>query len=336
MKEALLYEKRPESQVRCGLCSHRCLIAEGKVGQCGVRINRQGSLFSQVYGQLVAENIDPIEKKPLFHVLPGSRSFSIATCGCNFRCLHCQNHEISQMPRDRGVIAGREISPKQVVRRALEAHCRSISYTYTEPTVYMEYALDVARLAREHGLLNVFVTNGYMTEEALDAFHPLLDAANVDLKAATDDFYRRICGARIEPVKASIRKMRELGVWVEVTTLLIPGLNDDPEGLREVARFVRSVGSEIPWHVSAFHPTYRLLDRPPTPLESLQLARKIGMEERLLYVYSGNVPGDEGENTHCPGCGMRLLRRVGFQVVENLLRDGQCPQCGSPIQGIWA
>ncbi len=334
MKEALLYEKRPDNKVQCYLCNHRCLIKEGKSGICQVRVNREGTLYSLVYGRAVAENVDPIEKKPLFHVLPGSSSYSIATCGCNFRCLHCQNHEISQMPRDGGRIAGWDLQASEAVTRAMESGCRSISYTYTEPTIYFEYALDIARLAREKGIFNVFVTNGYMTEEALEAFHPFLDAANVDLKAATDDFYKRICGARIEPVKASIRKMREMGVWVEVTTLLIPGLNDDPDGLREIARFLLSVGPEVPWHVSGFHPTYRLTDRTRTPVQTLRMAREIGLQEGLRYVYSGNVPGDDGENSQCPGCGERLIRRFGFRILENRLRGGACPRCEEKMEGI--
>lgn len=334
MREAMLYDRRPEKDVQCRLCNHRCHIGDGKTGVCHVRINRGGTLYTLVYGKVVAENIDPIEKKPLFHVQPGSASYSIATCGCNFRCLHCQNHEISQMPRDNGRVAGFDLAPDEAVRRALGAGCSSISYTYTEPTIYFEYALDVARLARQRGLLNVFVTNGYMTQEALDAFHPFLDAANVDLKAATDDFYKRICGARVEPVRESIRAMRRLGVWVEVTTLIIPGLNDDQEGLREIARFLVSVGPEIPWHVSAFHPTYRLTDRPRTPVETLRKAREIGLREGLRFVYSGNVPGDEGENTTCPGCGKRVVRRFGFRVLENRIRNGHCPECGTTVEGL--
>lgn len=333
MKEALLYDRESGGKVRCRLCNHRCVIEDGKAGVCQVRANRGGVLYSLVYGKIIAENVDPIEKKPLFHVEPGSRSYSIATCGCNFKCLHCQNHEISQLPRDEGKIAGWEVSPEEIVRKAKASGCTSISYTYTEPTIFFEYALDVARLARNQGLLNVFVTNGYMTEEALDTFHPYLDAANVDLKAATDTFYRRICGARIDPVKASIRKMRSLGVWVEVTTLVIPGLNDDPEDLRAIAQFLASLGKEIPWHVSAFHPTYRMTDRPRTPVATLRQAREIGLSEGLKYVYCGNVPG-EGEDTICPGCGEKLIERMGFRILKKSTRKGACPQCGTPIEGL--
>lgn len=335
MREALLYEKKEHGRVQCHLCNHRCNIDEGKTGVCQVRQNKKGVLYSLVYGRLVAENVDPIEKKPLFHVQPATRSYSIATCGCNFRCLHCQNHDISQMPRDQSRIMGWEVSPEEVVKKARASGCSSISYTYTEPTIYFEYALEVARLARQEGLLNVFVTNGYMTEEALETFHPLLDAANVDLKAATDEFYRKICGARMEPVMASIRKMRSLGVWVEVTTLIIPGLNDDPDGLREIARFLVSVGPDVPWHVSAFHPTYRLLDRPRTSAQTLRKAREIGLSEGLKYVYCGNIPG-EGEDTYCPSCGDTLLQRVGFRVLSNRLLNGACPKCGASVEGIWS
>ncbi|MBU2234536.1 MAG: radical SAM protein, partial [Proteobacteria bacterium] len=217
--EALLYEKEDENDVRCGLCAHRCRIAPGARGVCGVRENREGVLFSLVYGSLIAENADPIEKKPLFHVLPGSRSFSIATPGCNFRCDFCQNHEISQMPREEGRIVGRERTPEEIVELALQSGSRSIAYTYTEPTVYFEFAYDTAGIAREKGLVNVFVTNGYMTGEMLELLAPRLDAANVDLKAFNDDFYRKRCGARLQPVLDSLRKMKELGIWVEVTTL---------------------------------------------------------------------------------------------------------------------
>jgi pyruvate formate lyase activating enzyme len=335
MKEAMLYERREDGSVKCHLCNHRCVIGDGKGGICQVRINRDGTLYSLVYGKTVAENIDPIEKKPLFHFLPSTSTYSIATCGCNFRCLHCQNHEISQMPRDRQRIAGWDLPPDEAVRRAKESGSLSISYTYTEPTIYFEYALDAAKLAHEEGLKNIFVTNGYMTPEALDAFSPYLDAANVDLKAARDDFYKEVCGARLGPVKESIRKMHSMGVWVEVTTLIIPGLNDDADGLRDIARFILSVGPEIPWHVSAFYPTYRMTDRPRTPASKLTEARKIGLEEGLRFVYSGNVPGDEGENTFCPGCGHLLIERFGFRIVRNNIEDGHCPRCNETIQGIW-
>jgi pyruvate formate lyase activating enzyme len=333
--EALLYEKEAENRVRCGLCAHRCRIDPGERGVCGVRENREGTLLSLVYGAIVAENVDPIEKKPLFHLLPGSRSFSIATAGCNFRCSFCQNHEISQMPRKKGQIVGRERTPAEVVEQALRSGSRSIAYTYTEPTVYFEFAFDTAEIAREKGLKNVFVTNGYMTPGMLELIAPSLDAANVDLKAFRDDFYKKQCGARLQPVLDSLRKMKELGIWVEVTTLLIPGLNDGGEELRELAAFIVSLGAETPWHISRFHPQYRMTETPPTPDESIHWAAEIGRSAGLKYVYSGNLPGDPGENTNCARCGRLLIGRCGFSIERLDLKGSACPNCGTPLDGIF-
>ena len=333
--EALLYEKEAENRVRCGLCAHRCRIDPGERGVCGVRENREGTLLSLVYGAIVAENFDPIEKKPLFHLLPGSRSFSIATAGCNFRCSFCQNHEISQMPRKKGQIVGRERTPAEVVEQALRSGSRSIAYTYTEPTVYFEFAFDTAEIAREKGLKNVFVTNGYMTPGMLELIAPSLDAANVDLKAFRDDFYKKQCGARLQPVLDSLRKMKELGIWGEVTTLLIPGLNDGGEELRELAAFIVSLGAETPWHISRFHPQYRMTETPPTPDESIHWAAEIGRSAGLKYVYSGNLPGDPGENTNCARCGRLLIGRCGFSIERLDLKGSACPNCGTPLDGIF-
>ncbi len=333
--EALLYEKEDENDVRCGLCAHRCRIVPGARGVCGVREHREGVLFSLVYGSLIAENADPIEKKPLFHVLPGSRSFSIATPGCNFRCDFCQNHEISQMPREEGRIVGRERTPEEIVELALQSGARSIAYTYTEPTVYFEFAYDTAGIAREKGLVNVFVTNGYMTGEMLELLAPRLDAANVDLKAFNDDFYRKRCGARLQPVLDSLRKMKELGIWVEVTTLLIPGYNDSDEELRQIAGFILSLGAESPWHISRFLPQYRMTETPPTPAASIHRAARIGRSAGLKYVYSGNIPGDIGENTLCAHCRHLLIGRFGFSIERLDLKESACPRCGTPLDGIF-
>ncbi|NOZ58360.1 MAG: AmmeMemoRadiSam system radical SAM enzyme [Euryarchaeota archaeon] len=334
MDEARFYEPLGGGRVRCNLCSHRCVIAEGKRGICGVRENRGGRLYTLVYGRAIAYHVDPIEKKPLFHFLPGTKSYSIATVGCNFRCLHCQNWEISQMPREGRGVSGIHLPPEEVVEQAQRHGCASISYTYTEPTIFAEYAVDCARLAGERGIKNVFVTNGYITEDALREVAPHLDAANIDLKGFTDEFYREVCGARLEPVLRSIRLYREMGVWVEVTTLIIPGHNDDEEQLRGIARFIRSVGREVPWHVTRFHPDYRLTEVPSTPLETLRRAMEIGREEGLLYVYMGNVPG-EGEDTLCPGCGEVLIQRRGFEILKYRIREGRCPECGTEIHGVW-
>ncbi len=331
----MFQEPREDKKVQCGLCCHRCLILPGRRGICAVRENREGVLYSLVYDKVIAQNIDPIEKKPLFHFLPGSRSFSIATPGCNFRCLHCQNADISQLPRDReGMVLGEDVSPASLVEAALRNRCSSISYTYTEPTIYFELAYDTARLAVTAGLKNVFVTNGYITPEALKVISPYLHAANIDLKGFREEFYRSICGAKLQPVIDSIRLYRKYGIWIEITTLVIPGHNDSDRELADIARFIKSVGEDIPWHVSRFHPTYRLLDKPKTPLETLQRARNIGIQEGLRYVYEGNIPG-EGEDTLCWNCNRPLIKRLGFSVQTNTLADGKCNHCGAKIDGVW-
>jgi len=336
VKEAMLYEKLDRNRVRCGLCAHTCLIKESGKGICGVRENREGTLVSLVYGRLIAEHQDPIEKKPLFHFLPGTASYSIATAGCNFRCRFCQNAEISQMPAERHTILGAYTSAEEIVDRAVRSGCASISYTYTEPTVYAELALDTSRLAVERGLKNVFVTNGYMSEACLDLFTPYLHAANVDLKAFSEAFYKEQCGARLEPVLQSIARMKERGIWVEVTTLIIPGLNDSDEELRRIASFIAGLDPGIPWHVSRFHPAYRMVDRGATPPERVRRARDIGRGVGLQYVYTGNLPGDAGELTVCHACGADLIGRFGFHVTGNRIREGACPQCRSRIPGVWA
>jgi pyruvate formate lyase activating enzyme len=334
--EAYLYESLDNGKVRCHLCRHRCLIKAGKKGICQVRENRDGILNSNVYGRVIAQHIDPIEKKPIFHLMPGSKSYSIATVGCNFKCLFCQNADIAQMPATKaGMIVGERLAPQDIVQKAVASGCQSIAYTYTEPTVYFEFALDTAKLASENGIRNVFVTNGYMTDEALNMIHPYLDAANVDLKGFTDEFYRKYCGAHLSNVKETLKTMKQLGILVEVTTLLIPGLNDDEKELAGLAQFIaESLGAETPWHISRFHPTFKLTDRPPTPVETLVHARRIGVKTGLKYVYTGNVPGENGEKTFCYSCGKMLIDRWGFYVRSNGIRDGCCPDCGVKIDGI--
>ncbi|MFH0786631.1 MAG: AmmeMemoRadiSam system radical SAM enzyme [Pseudomonadota bacterium] len=333
MVEARLYQKEKDQKVHCGLCHHRCLIKEGQRGICGVRENRQGTLFSMVYGKPIAQHVDPIEKKPLFHFLPGSTSFSLATTGCNFRCLFCQNADISQAP-DLKKMPGREGAVEEIIAAAIVARCRSISYTYTEPTVFFEYAQDIARLASDQGLKNIFVTNGYMTPEALESLHPDLHAANVDLKAFSENFYKTHCGAKLAPVLETLKMMKRLAIWVEVTTLIIPTLNDSKEELTALARFIADeLGPETPWHISRFHPTYQLTGLPPTPLKTLQHAWEIGKEAGLRYVYTGNVPGDPAEKTFCYQCGTLLLDRFGFSVLKNNLQKGKCPSCQTRLDG---
>lgn len=335
MNEALLYIELEDERLRCDLCAHHCLIPEGKRGLCGVRENREGKLYSLVYGKAIATHVDPIEKKPLFNFLPGSLAFSVATVGCNMTCLHCQNADISQTPRDSGRIMGEDISPERLVEAAREEGCRTIAYTYTEPTIFFEYALDTARLARDQGLKNIFVTNGYMTAEALEMIAPVLDAANLDLKSFRDDFYREICGARLQPVLDTIKRMHELGIWIEVTTLVIPGHNDSDQELESIARFLSGLSPEIPWHVSAYYPTYRLTSAPRTPVSTLRRAREIGLSAGLRYVYTGNIPGDDGENTFCHNCGKIIIERSGYRVGAVNIREGRCTFCGTPAAGIW-
>lgn len=331
MKEAMWYKKLSDERVRCDLCSHRCVINNGKRGICGVRENKEGTLFSLVYGKVIASHVDPIEKKPLFHFYPGSHSFSIATVGCNFKCTHCQNSDISQMPIDTNRIMGQDILPEKIVELALSGDCQSISYTYTEPTVFMEYALDVAKIAKDKGLKNVYVTNGYMTEEVLNEVYPYMDAANVDLKGFTEEHYQNVCGARLKPVMDTIRLMKQLGVWVELTTLIIPTINDSEDDLRRLAEFIFSIGREIPWHVSRFHPTYKMNNLPPTPVRSVIKARQMGLEVGLRYVYTGNIQGDDGENTYCYNCGKVLIERIGYNIGLVHVKDSKCSFCGADV-----
>ena len=333
-KEAMLYEKLPEGKVRCNLCAHRCLIADGNNGICRVRENRGGTLYTLVYGRTIAQHVDPVEKKPLFHFYPGSAAYSIATPGCNFRCRWCQNWDISQMVRERHLILGETASPEQVVAATQKAGCRSIAYTYTEPTIFFEYAYDTAHLAHESGLANLYITNGYMTEEMLETFQPYLDAANVDLKAFRDETYRTYVGARLQPVLDTMKVMKRLGIWLEVTTLVIPGINDDDGELKDAADFVaKELGVDTPWHISRFFPNYKMTDVSPTPVERLYRAREIGLEAGLRYIYIGNLPGES--NTVCHKCGQTLIRRLGYQILENRVQPGgHCPSCGTSVAGV--
>jgi len=334
MKEAKFYEKMEQNKVRCHLCFHECSIKDGSRGICGVRENRGGTLFTLVYGKSISEAVDPIEKKPLFHFHPGTKIFSIATVGCNFKCLHCQNFSISQVGDDRGEIPGETLGPERIVFLAQQTECESIAYTYTEPTIFLEYAMDTAKLASLGGLKNVFVTNGYIMPEPLRAMKPYLDGANIDLKAMSDEFYRKVCGARLQPVLDSIRLYKELEIWIEITTLVIPNHNDSEEELRKIARFIADTDSNIPWHVTQFYPTHRLQNQPRTPVKILERARHVGLEEGLKYVYQGNVPGAGGESTYCPGCGRLLIERLGYTVQTNSIIAGKCPACGETISGL--
>jgi pyruvate formate lyase activating enzyme len=335
--EASFYAPAGNRRVRCALCALRCSIAEGRLGVCRVRENRGGRLLSLSYGMLTSAASDPIEKKPLFHFMPSSRSFSVATAGCNLQCPWCQNHDLSQFPR-RERSMGRFSSwtpPERIVKLALSQGCGSVSYTYSEPTIFYEYARDIGRLARKRGLRNVFVTNGMMTPEVIEDATCFLDGANVDLKGATRSFYRKHCKGSLDAVLESIRTMHRLGMWVEVTTLVIPGQNDSDGDLGFMAEFIASVSIDIPWHVSRFHPDNEWLALPRTPLDTLRRAAGAGRKAGLRYIYMGNVPGEGFEDTRCPRCDSLLIRRMGFHATVKGMDHGRCASCGFAPAGVW-
>ncbi len=362
--EAAFYETLPDGRVLCILCPHDCRISQGGRGACGVRYNSGGKLYTLVYDRVVSRTVDPVEKKPLFHFYPACTAYSIATVGCNLRCSFCQNWEIAQWPKKHlpkkiesepiepiesvesiepicpslavleRAIPGERVTPQEIVCGALRAGSTCIAYTYTEPTIFYELAYDTALLARSKGLKNVFVTNGFISEAPLRQIATVLDAANVDLKFFKEESYRRIARARLGPVLDAIRLYHELGVWVEVTTLVIPGVNVSEDELRAIAEFVYSVGPEVPWHVSQFYPAYKLWEVSPTPLKTLRRASEIGRAVGLRYVYEGNVAGAGGESTYCYKCQALLIDRYGFHVRSNRIRDGSCPDCGARIDGV--
>lgn len=339
--EATLSRALAKGYVQCCACEHWCALAPGATGKCGVRRNEGGQLVLLVYGRAVAAHVDPIEKKPLHHFLPGSLIFSIGTLGCNLSCAWCQNWEISQRKhidpqRD---FVGHEWLPEQIVAACTSHAIPAVAFTYNEPAVYFEYAFDTARLARAAGLHTVFVSSGFETLQALDTIAPYLDAANIDLKAFRDETYRTYCGARIGPVKRNIRHLVQAGIWTEVTTLVIPGLNDSDGELSDIAHFLAEISPDIPWHVSAFTPQYHMRDRPPTPYTTLRRAWALGKEAGLHYVYTGNAWGvrtlEGSEDTHCPACGAALIRRRGYQSTVLWKEAGLCPRCGGRVAGVW-
>ena len=329
------WETAPDGRVHCYLCARHCRLRPGQAGFCSIRLNQDGRLVSLGYGAPAAVHADPIEKKPLFHFLPGTSALSLGTTGCDLGCSFCQNWDLSH---SRHVPApGRRLEPADVVALALERGCPSIAFTYNEPTLWGEYVLDVAAAAREHGIATVLVTNGYVSHEAFRDLYGPVAAANVDLKALSDEFYRRHALGRLAPVLETLRRLRdETDVWVEVTNLVIPTLNDGPDDVRRLADWVlQHLGPDVPVHFTAFHPDFRMLDLPPTPPATLRAARHIAREAGLRYVYEGNVPG-EGTHTYCPDCGRLLVRRSWHEVLEDLLVDGHCPGCGLAVPGRWA
>jgi pyruvate formate lyase activating enzyme len=331
IKEAMLYEKLDDKKVHCKLCAQSCKISPGKQGFCRVRENRDGTLYTLNYSVVSSEALDPIEKKPLYHFYPGSAVYSLGSIGCNFRCRHCQNWTISQVGIDTSHAV--EISPETAVSRALQFGARSIAWTYNEPTIWFEYTYDCARLAKEAGLATIYVTNGYITPEALEKISPYLDAFRVDFKAFNNEFYRKVASARLEPVLEATKRAHELGMHIEVVNLVIPTYNDGPEELRAMSKWIYgNLGADTPLHFTRFHPYYQLTDVPSTPLETLETAYDIAKEEGLHYIYIGNVPGTDKENTFCPECSNLLIKRGMFDTEEyNITEDTACPQCGKHI-----
>jgi len=324
MFEAWFYKKLKDNIVQCELCPHFCSIEEGLRGKCGVRENKEGKLYSMVYGKVISNVVDPIEKKPFFHFMPGSRAYSVATVGCNLKCDFCQNWEISQISK----VVGKEISPKEIVEDAIANKCESIAYTYTEPTIFFEYAYDIAKLAKKKGLKNVLVTNGFINKEPIDKISKVIDAANIDLKGFSEDYYKDFCGARLKPILDAIKRYYEKGVFLEITTLIVPGHD---QKLKEIASFIASISKEIPWHISKFHPMYKMQDVAATSIETIHKAIKIGKKAGLKYIYAGNVPGDDYESTYCNKCGKKIVSRLGFSINEINLDKDKCKFCGEKI-----
>lgn len=333
MKEAYLYKKLRDDKIQCLNCAHKCVLSPGQTGICGVRKNIDGKLYVLNYGKIIALNVDPIEKKPFFHFLPGTFSLSLASVGCNFRCLNCQNWEISQVPRLFGKIEGKDMKPEEIVRIAKENNLPSISYTYTEPTIFLDFAYDTAKLAKKEGIKNVWVSNGFLSKEAFDFISPYLDAVNIDLKGFSEEFYQKYTGGRLEPVLETLKRFKKKKIWLEVTTLVIPTLNDSDNTLRSIAKFIKEgLGPNTPWHVTQFSPilSWKLKDIPETPVETLKRAWETGKEVGLKYVYTGNVPGLETESTFCPKCGTLVIERVGYSI-RRFDKKGHCPKCGEKI-----
>ena len=334
MIRAELFETDAQKRVHCQLCPHQCSITEGATGICGVRKNIAGTLYSLNSDHVAAMHMDPIEKKPLYHFLPGSRAFSIAAMGCNFSCRFCQNHSISVVKEERD-IAGESISPEQLVQHASQGRAKSIAYTYTEPTVFFELMIETARLARQQGIRNVMVSNGYMTHRALSLLGPFLDAANIDLKAFSETFYNQYCSARLKPVLETIATLRSMGIWLEITTLLIPGLNDGREEIKRLISFLLATDQDMPWHVSRFFPQYRMQNIPQTEPAEIEGILDLGVRMGLKFLYSGNLAADHWSDTLCPRCKKLLIRRQGYLTEITALQSGKCSFCGQAIPGCW-
>jgi pyruvate formate lyase activating enzyme len=331
---ASYWEPLPDNWVQCRLCPRTCVVPPGGRGYCEVRENRGGTYYTLTYGNPCAVNVDPIEKKPFYHFLPATTAFSVAAAGCNLDCKFCQNWQISQArPED---LYNYPLGPAEVVEAAIEGGSRSIAYTYSEPTIFFEYMLATAKVAHERGIRNVCHSNGFINEAPLRELCQYLDAADIDLKGFTEEYYADMTAGSLAPVLRSLKVLREEGVHLEITTLVVPGRNDDPDDLAAMCRWIRdNLGPDTPLHFSRFHPQHRLKNLPPTPVETLEAARRIAMESGLRFVYIGNVPGHEANSTYCPACGHPVIRRIGYSVDADGLSDGACAHCGAPIPGVW-
>ncbi|MBI9112524.1 AmmeMemoRadiSam system radical SAM enzyme [Maridesulfovibrio ferrireducens] len=333
---ARLWKELKNGKVQCRLCNHFCIIEPDNHGICGVRQNIDGSLMTKTYDLVAAINIDPVEKKPLYHFLPGTSTFSLGTQGCNFGCEFCQNASLSQHPKSGREVTGQKVTPETLVELAISHKCKSISYTYSEPTIFFELMQDTAKLAHDHGLKNIIVSNGFQSPECLEELAPLIDAANIDLKSFNNTFYKEICKGKLNPVLETLKHIKKLGWWLEVTTLLIPGKNDEISELKQLANFIATeLGEEVPWHISRFHPDYMMQDCPVTPMTSLTLARQAGNDAGLKYIYIGNVPGNEFSSTFCPSCNKEIIRRLGFSMENMGVDHGMCKYCGCHANGVF-
>ncbi|MEO0293458.1 MAG: AmmeMemoRadiSam system radical SAM enzyme [candidate division WOR-3 bacterium] len=338
-KLASYWVKKEGNTVQCENCPHKCILNDKQRGFCRVRENRKGKLYTLSYGNPCAVHIDPIEKKPLYHFFPGTTAYSIATAGCNMRCKYCQNYHISQVPPEE--TNNYRLPPEALVEDVLsykdKYNISSIAYTYTEPSIFIEYMIDSCKLAKNKGLKNIYHSNGYLNEKPLIDLIPFLDGANIDLKFFKETSYREISSGTLQPVLRTLKKLKDGGVWIEITYLVIPTINDDKKEIKEMVSWVlNNLGDEVPIHFSRFYPTYKLTNLPPTPLESVQMARELALKMGIKHSYVGNVPqGDPGENTYCPKCGEILIRRRGFFVLTNKIKNNSCPKCGEKISGIW-
>ncbi len=332
--EAMYYKQLPDVRVECELCPRACKIADLERGYCGVRENRDGKYYTLVHSRVCALNVDPIEKKPLFHYMPGTRAYSLATAGCNIECKFCQNWQISQFRPEQ--IDSIKITPEEAVRFAKEKKCKTIAYTYSEPVVFYEYMYDTARVGKREGVGSVMISNGYIKKEPLIKLCKELNAVKIDFKAFTEKFYKETCSGELKPVLDTLLTLKEIGIWFEMVVLLVPTLNDSEKELRDMCSWINdNLGPDVPIHFSRFHSTYKIKNLPPTPVKTLEKARNIAIESGLNFAYTGNVPGHPGESTYCPDCKEVVIKRVGYTILQNSLNGNECGNCKHPIPGVW-